>query len=113
MHSLSAGKSSFKALLILASPCGLLADGRSRLMVGLAYAAASRPCQAFHKFIRMALVFSLVFFPAFSTAIDFRFQTNFIRPQVINQTIVHLDSDSFDIPFEVIFELRKEVLCLI
>lgn len=55
----------------------------------------------------MALVFSPLFFPVFSTAIDSRFQANFLRPQVINHTIVHLDSDSFDIHFEVIFELRK------
>jgi hypothetical protein len=65
-------------------------------------------------FIRMALVFSLVFslvfFSVFSTVTDFHFQANFPRLQAINHTIVHLDSDSFDIPFEVIFELREEFL---
>jgi len=49
----------------------------------------------------------------FSTAIDFRFQAKFSRLRAINHTIVHLDSDSFDIPFEVIFELREEFICLI
>lgn len=56
-------------------------------------------------------VWSSVWFSSvFSTATDFHFQANFPRLQAINHTIVHLDSDSFDIPFEVIFELREEFL---
>jgi len=112
MHSLPASKSLFKALSTLASSCGLLADSQSRLTVGLALPQITLNCLLLLKHSSTWLWSSVWSSLCSLRQIDFRFQANFL-PQVINHTIIHVDSDSFGIPFEVIFELREELLCLI